>query len=39
MKTGWVYVDNKWYYLSESGVMKTGWINDSKVFKYIDVVF
>ena len=25
MKTGWIYVDNTWYYLRSSGAMVTGW--------------
>lgn len=25
MKTGWLLLEGKWYYLDASGAMKTGW--------------
>ncbi|BCZ45067.1 hypothetical protein psyc5s11_11340 [Clostridium gelidum] len=29
MKTGWISLDGNWYYLNKSGVMHTGWLQDS----------
>ena len=26
MATGWIFVDNKWYYLKPDGAMAIGWI-------------
>ena len=29
MKTGWICVDNNWYYLNKGGAIKTGWFQDT----------
>ena len=29
MKTGWQSVNNEWYYLDSTGIMKTGWLKNS----------
>lgn len=41
LKTGWQYIDNKWYYFSpnaegnkEKGCMKTGWLNNNGNWYY-----
>lgn len=31
---GWMFNDNKWYYLGSDGVMKTGWIKDGNTWYY-----
>ena len=39
MKTGWVQPNGAgttWYYLTESGAMKTGWLNLSGTWYYLD---
>lgn len=39
MATGWVSVDNVWYYLNPSGgAMMTGWILVDKSWYYMDPV-
>lgn len=36
MKTGWVLIDNKWYYNNENGAMQTGWQKVSGEWYYLD---
>jgi glucan-binding YG repeat protein len=35
MQTGWVYDQNKWYYLAGNGAMKTGWVKDAGSWYYL----
>ena len=35
MKTGWLKLGNKWYYLSGSGAMKTGWLKLGNTWYYL----
>ena len=35
MQTGWVKVDNKWYYMNPSGAMRTGWLKLNDVWYYL----
>lgn len=34
MKSGWQHINNKWYYLDQSGIAKTGWIYDNGSWYY-----
>ncbi len=36
MATGWQLVNNKWYFVDSSGVMKTGWLNDGGNWYYLN---
>ena len=36
MHTGWVSIDNIYYYLSDSGAMATGWVNMDNGWYYFD---
>ncbi|MBW6410310.1 hypothetical protein [Clostridium weizhouense] len=33
--TGWVSVDNRWYYMNEYGVMQTGWLKLDEKWYYL----
>ncbi|QAT40912.1 SpoIID/LytB domain-containing protein [Clostridium sp. JN-9] len=34
--TGWQKVNNKWYYLDSTGIMKTGWLKDGTTWYFMD---
>ena len=36
MHTGWVSIDNVYYYLGDSGAMATGWVNMDNGWYYFD---
>lgn len=36
MKTGWVFNDNKWYYMNSDGAMQTGWVKVNNEWYYFD---
>lgn len=36
MQKGWKWIDKAWYYLAESGEMKTGWVKDKDNWYYLD---
>ncbi|EKQ57389.1 MAG: putative cell wall binding protein [Clostridium sp. Maddingley MBC34-26] len=36
MQKGWVYVNEIWYYLGNTGSMETGWIKDNGHWYYLD---
>ena len=33
--TGWQLIENKWYYLNETGGMSTGWKNLNGIWYYL----
>ncbi len=35
MSNGWIKDNGAWYYLQESGAMKTGWLNDKGTWYYL----
>ncbi|WP_415782924.1 N-acetylmuramoyl-L-alanine amidase [Bacillus manliponensis] len=35
MQTGWLYDNEKWYYLNHSGVMQKGWLYDNEKWYYL----
>lgn len=35
MQTGWVKVENKWYYLNSQGAMQKGWVNDNGIWYFL----
>lgn len=35
-ETGWVKVNEKWYYLASSGMMQTGWMKSGNDCYYLD---
>jgi len=35
MKTGWIQVDNDWYYMNQSGLMETGWLKDNETWYFM----
>src|SRR5690606_7775004 len=36
MQTGWIKVNNKWYYMNKSGAMHTGWLELNGKTYYLD---
>lgn len=36
MKTGWVFNDNKWYYMNSNGAMQIGWLKINNKWYYFD---
>ena len=34
--TGWVFHNNRWYYMDNSGVMQTGWVKLSEKWYYLE---
>ena len=36
MRTGWLNLSNKWYYLNDDGSMRTGWLNLSNKWYYLN---
>ena len=36
MAIGWVKDNGIWYYLNNSGTMKTGWVKDNATWYYLD---
>lgn len=35
-KTGWIFTEDKWYYLNSSGVMQIGWLLDGNKWYYLN---
>ena len=35
MKTGWLQLNDKWYYLETDGAMKTGWLSLDNKWYYL----
>lgn len=34
--TGWKYINNKWYYMNESGIMAKGWVKSNDIWYYLN---
>jgi glucan-binding YG repeat protein len=34
--SGWIKVNNNWYYINSNGMPKVGWINDNGKWYYLD---
>ena len=35
IQSGWVLLDNKWYYYNEDGSVRVGWLNDNGTWYYL----